>query len=96
MKTTTGKQIRRRISSATAQTLQRLTRAPDTASRIFEFAESLFWRDETAERMTFSDIEQIHAFLRQTENDVQEMKKQFQALAEIEDGFRAGEIPIGF
>lgn len=95
MKTKTGKQ-NRRISSQTDQTLRRLVKTPDTASRIFEFAESLYWRDETAERMTFSDIEQIHALLRQTENDLKWMKNQFQDLAEIEDGFRVDLIPIGF
>lgn len=95
MKTKTGKQ-NRRISSPTDQTLRRLTRAPDTASRIFEFAESLYWRDETAERMTFSDIDEIHALLRQTETDLKWMKKQFQDLAEIEDGFQSEIIPVGF
>lgn len=95
MKTKTGKQ-NRRISSATDKTLRQLVKAPDTASRIFEFAESLYWRNETAERMTFGDIEQIHALLRQTEHDLKWMKKQFQDLAEIEDGFQSGVIPIGF
>ena len=95
MKTKPRKQSRR-ISSATDKALRRLVNAKDSASRIFEFAESLYWRDETAERMTFSDIEQIHALLRQTENDLKWMKKQFQDLAEIEDGFQSGVIPIGF
>ena len=95
MKTKTGKR-NRRISSVTDQTLRRLVKTPDTASRIFEFAESLYWRDETAERMTFGDIEQIHALLRQTENDLKWMKKQFQDLAEIEGDFQSEIIPIGF
>ena len=95
MKTKTGNRSRR-ISSATDRTLRQLIKTPDTASRIFEFAESLYWRDETAERMTFGDIEQIHALLRQTENDLKWMKKQLQDLAEIEDGFRVDIIPIGF
>lgn len=92
---TTGKQIRRR-QSATDKTLRQLIKTKDSASWIFELAESLYWRDETAERMTFSDIEQIHALLRQTENDLKWMKNQFQDLAEIEDGFRVDLIPIGF
>ena len=95
MKTKTRKQ-NRRISSATDKTLRQLVKTPETANRIFEFAESLYWRDETAERMTFSDIEQIHALLRQTENDLKWMKKQFQDLAEIEDGFQSEIIPVGF
>ena len=95
MKTKAGKQ-NRRISSPTDQTLRQLVKTPETANRIFEFAESLYWRNETAERMTFSDIEQIHALLRQTENDLKWMKKQFQDLAEIEDGFRVDLIPVGF
>lgn len=95
MKTKTGKQNRRR-QSPTDKLLRRLVKTSDTASRIFEFAESLYWRDETAERMTFSDIEQIHALLRQTENDLKWMKNQFQDLAEIEDGFHVDIIPIGF
>lgn len=95
MKSKTGNKSRR-TSSATDKALRQLVKAPDTASRIFEFAESLYWRDETAERMTFSDIDEIHALLRQTETDLKWMKKQFQDLAEIEDGFQSGAIPIGF
>ncbi len=95
MKTKTGKQSRR-VSSATDKTLRRLVNQPDTANRIFEFAESLYWRDETTERMSFADIEQVNQFLRQTENDLKWMKKQFQDLAEIEDGFQSDTIPIGF
>lgn len=95
MKTKAGKQSRR-ISSASDKILQKLTRAPDTANRIFEFAESLYWRDETAERMSPADIEQVNQFLQQTENDLKWMKKQFQDLAEIEDGFQSEVIPTGF
>ncbi len=95
MRTTSGK-LSRRTANATDRTLRQLTRAPETASRIFKFAESLYWRDETAERMTFGDIEQIHALLRQTENDLKWMKKQFQDLAEIEGDFQSEIIPIGF
>lgn len=85
-----------RQSKTTDQTLRRLVASPETANQIFEFAESLYWRDETAERMTFADIEQINQFLRQTENDLKWMKKQFQDLAEIDEGFQSEVIPIGF
>jgi hypothetical protein len=95
MRTKSGK-LSRRTADATDRTLRQLVKAPDTANQIFEFAESLYWRDETAERMTFGDIEQIHALLRQTENDLKWMKKQFQDLAEIEDGFQSDLIPVGF
>ena len=95
MRTKSGK-LSRRTADATDRTLRQLTRAPETASRIFEFAESLYWRDETAERMTFSDIKQINEFLRQTENDLKWMKKQFQDLAEIEGDFQSDLIPVGF
>lgn len=95
MKPKTGNRSRQ-ISSASDKTLRQLVKTPETASRIFEFAESLYWRDETAERMTFGDIEQIHALLRQTEHDLKGMKKQFQDLVEIEDGFRVDLIPVGF
>lgn len=85
-----------RQSNATDQTLRRLVAAPETANQIFEFAESLYWRDETSERMALGDIEQVNQFLRQTENDLNRMKKQFQDLAEIDDGFQSNIIPIGF
>lgn len=91
----TGKQIRHRLST-TDKTLRQLVNAKDSASRIFEFAESLYWRDETAERMTFDDIKQINELLRQTETDLKWMKKQFQDLAEIEDGFHSEIVPNGF
>jgi hypothetical protein len=95
VKTTNGKQIRRR-SSASDKTLRRLVKAKDSANRIFEFAESLYWRDETAERMSPADIEQVNQFLQQTENDLKWMKKQFQDLAEIEGGFQSEVTPTGF
>ncbi len=93
---TKSKNDSRRKLSVTDKTLRRLTRASETACRIFEFAESLYMRDETAERMSFADIEQVEEFLRQTETDLKQMKKQFQDLAEIEDGFQTEKIPIGF
>ena len=95
MKVKSGK-LSRRTNDATDQTLRRLTRAPETANLIFEFAESLYLRDETAQRMNLSDIEQIGEFLKENENDLKRMKKQFQDLAEIESGFQSNEIPIGF
>ena len=85
-----------RKSSATDKTLRRLITVPENALKIFEFAESLYMRDEQAERMSFADIEQVNEFLRQTENNLKQMKKQFQDLAAIEDGFQTDKIPIGF
>lgn len=87
---------KRQNESRNEITLRRLINAPETANQIYELAESLYLRGETAERMTFTDIEQLNNYLRQTESDGKWMKKQFQDLAEIEDGFRAAEIPIGF
>jgi len=80
--------------------LRRLTRAPETVNRIYELAESLYMRDggdgATGQRMSLVDIEQVQEYLRQTENDVQWMKKQFLDLATIEGGFQTEKIPIGF
>ena len=92
---------RRDNSSANDEALRRLTRAPETALKIYELAESLYMRDggddaATGQRMTLADIERVNEYLRQTENDVQAMKKQFQELAATEGGFQTEEIPIGF
>ncbi len=86
----------RRFSNANDLTLRRLIKAPETANQIYELAESLYLRGETAERMSFGEINQINNYLRQTDEDGKAMKKQFQDLAEIEDDFCAGAIPIGF
>lgn len=87
-------------SSASDEALRRLTRAPETALQIYELAESLYMRDggegATGQRMSLADIEQIHEYLRRTENNVQAMKKQFQELAAVESGFQTQKIPIGF
>lgn len=77
------------------EVLRRLVKAPETANQIYEFAESLFWR-ETNLRMTLADIEQVNRYLRQTENDTEAMKKQLQDLAAIEGDFHPEKIPIGF
>lgn len=88
---------RRDAFDANDEALRRLTRAPETALKIYELAESLYMRDgTTGQRMSLVDIEQINEYLRQTENDVQAMKKQFQELAAIEGSFQTEEIPIGF
>ena len=91
---------RRDAFDANDEALRRLTRAPETALKIYELAESLYMRDgddaATGQRMSLADIELIEEYLRQTENDVQAMKKQFQELAAIEGGFQTEEIPIGF
>ena len=85
-----------RVNDATEPALRRLINSPETAHLIFEFAESLYLRDETAKRMTLSDIKQIGEYLKQTETDLNVMKKQFQDLAEIEGGFQTDVIPTGF
>jgi alpha-amylase/alpha-mannosidase (GH57 family) len=46
--------------------------------------------------MSLVDIEQVQEYLRQTENDVQAMKKQFLDLATVEGDFQTEKIPIGF
>ncbi len=92
----TKRQNERRSLNTNNITLRRLINAPETANQIYELAESLYLRGETAERMSVTDIEQINNYLRQTETDGKAMKKQFQDLAEIEDGFQGVEIPIGF
>ena len=92
---------RRDALDADDAALRRLARAPETALKIYELAESLYMRDggddaATGQRMSLADIERVNEYLRQTENDVQAMKKQFQELAAIESGFQTKEIPIGF
>ncbi len=88
---------RRDNSSANDEAFRRLIRAPETALKIYELAESLYMRDgTTGQRMSLVDIEQVQEYLRQSENDVQAMKKQFQDLATVESGFQTEKIPIGF
>lgn len=89
----------RKNLSASDEVLRRLTRAPETALKIYELAESLYMRDAGgagAARLSLADIEQINAYLRETETDVAKMKKQFQDLATTEGSFDSEKIPIGF
>ena len=85
-----------RSSRETEKVLRQLIKAPETAHRIFEFAESLYFRGETAERMSLAEIRQVELFLKQTESDFQLIKKQFQDLAEIEGSFETENFPVGF
>ncbi len=88
-----------RTNDSTDEALRRLARAPETALKIYEFAESLYMRDgdgAKGQRMSLADIEQVNEYLRQTENDIQAVKKQFQELAAVEGGFQTEKIPIGF
>lgn len=92
---------RRDALDANDEVLRRLARAPETALQIYELAESLYMRDggdggAAGQRMSLADIERLQEYLRQTENDMQAMKKQFQELAAVESGFQTEEIPIGF
>ena len=97
---TKNKNDRRAALDASGEALRRLARAPETALKIYELAESLYMRDggdgATGQRMSLADIEQVNDYLRQTENDIQAMKKQFLDLATIEGGFQTEKIPIGF
>jgi uncharacterized protein YhaN len=96
---TKNKNARRDALDASNEALQRLARAPETALQIYELAESLYMRDgdgATGQRMSLAEIEQVNEYLRQTENDVQAIKKQFQELAAVEGGFQTEKIPIGF
>lgn len=86
--------------SASDETLRRLVKAPETVNQIYELAESLYMRDGDGKamtaRMSLADIEQVGEYLRQTEKDIETMKKQFLDLATIEGGFQPEKIPIGF
>jgi hypothetical protein len=96
---TKNKNVRRDALDASNEALRRLARAPESALKIYELAESLYMRDgggATGQRMSLTDIEQVNEYLRQTENDVQAIKKQFQELVAVESGFQTEKIPIGF
>jgi len=96
---TKNKNVRRDALDASGEALRRLARAPESALQIYEFAESLYMRDgggATGQRMSLAAIEQVNEYLRQTENDIQAIKKQFQELAAVEGGFQTEKIPIGF
>ena len=93
---TKAKNDRRAIDSKD-EALRRLVKAPETVNQIYELAESLYMRDGAATaRMSLADIEQVGDYLRQTEKDIETMKKQFLDLAVIEGGFQPEKIPIGF
>ena len=88
---------KRRTSGETDKVLRRLAKAPETVNQIYELAESLYMRDgEAMARMSLADIEQVSEVLRQTEKDIEKMKKQFCDLAGVEGDFQAENIPIGF
>jgi len=93
---TKAKNDRRAIDSKD-EALRRLVKAPETVNQIYELAESLYMRDGAATaRMSLADIERVNEYLRQTENDIEKMKKQFLDLAAVEGGFQPEKIPIGF
>ena len=75
--------------------LTRLVKAPEHNHQIYEIAESLFMRDPNV-RMSLADIERVNKYLRQTENDVDAVKKQLRELALIEEVFRGEAVPLGF
>ncbi len=88
---------KRRESDATDICLRRLARAPETVNQIYDLAESLYMRDGgAAARLSLADIEQVSEVLRQTEKDIERMKKQFCDLATVEGNFQPEIIPIGF
>jgi len=97
---TKNKNVRRDALDASNEALRRLARAPESALQIYEFAESLYMRDGDGKamtaRMSLADIEQVGEYLRQTEKDIETMKKQFLDLATIEGRFQPEKIPIGF
>jgi hypothetical protein len=91
-----------RQSNLSDEALRQLVKAPETALKIYELAESLYMRDgdrggaATGQRMSLADIEQVQEYLRQAENDIAAMKKQFLDLATLEGDFQAEKIPVGF
>lgn len=91
------KEKKRRVKDATDACLRRLVKAPETVNRIYDLAESLYMRDEgAAARLSLADIEQVGEVLKQTEKDIERMKKQFCDLATVEGNFQPEIIPIGF
>ncbi len=88
---------KRRTKDATDVCLQHLARMPETVNQIYDLAESLYMRDGGATaRMSLADIEQVGEVLRQTEKDIEKMKKQFCDLGTVEGSFQPEIIPIGF
>jgi hypothetical protein len=86
------------VSGAGDDVLRRLVKMPETAHQIYELAESLFMLDgDGAERrMTLAEIERVNDYLRQTDQDLKWMQKQFQDLAAVEGDFKTNVIPVGF
>lgn len=97
---TKKRRVRRAALNPCEEALRRLVKAPETALKIYELAESLYMRDgdDVAGRqtMSFADIELVGDYLRQAENDIAAMKKQFLDLAVLEGDFQTDRIPIGF
>ena len=96
---TKNKTDRRDEFDESDKALRRLTRAPESALKIYELAESLYMRDgenSTGARMSLADIEQVGEVLRQAENDIAWMKKQFLELATLDGDFQTDKIPVGF
>lgn len=94
-----NKSDRRDRIDANDEALRRLVKSPETALKIYELAESLYMRDGDAagrQAMSLADIELIGDYLRQAENDIAAMKKQFLDLAVLEGDFQTDRIPIGF
>lgn len=83
--------------NATDVCLRQLIKAPETVNQIYDLAESLYMRDGGASaRLSLADIEQVSEVLRQTEKDIEKMKKQFCDLGTVEGSFQPEIIPIGF
>ncbi len=88
---------KRRTMDSTDVCLRRLARAPEIVNQIYDLAESLYLRDGgVSARLSLSDIEQVSEVLRQTEKDIEKMKKQFCDLGTVEGSFQPEIIPIGF
>ncbi|CAN5735241.1 hypothetical protein BH24ACI2_BH24ACI2_12180 [soil metagenome] len=88
---------KRRATDPTDICLRRLAKAPETVNQIYDLAESLYMRDGGATaRLSHADIKQVSEILRQTEKDIEKMKKQFCDLATVEGSFQPKIIPIGF
>lgn len=75
--------------------LKKLVTAPESINQIYAIAESLFMRDPNV-RMTGADIEQVNEYLRQTENEIDQMNKQLWELASSAEVFRGDRVPPGF
>lgn len=101
------KHARRGGLAANDEAFRRLVKAPETALNIYELAESFYMRSisngdgdgdggSARHNLSLADIAQIGDVLRQTENDMTAMKKQFLELATIDGDFQTDGIPAGF